>query len=229
MVEPGPHARAVDPLAPVSVTAACGTLTDVQMVNDAGKHIDAVMTADHTAWHPVVPLGYGRTYTFTVPGTGRKPVAQVGSFSTLMPRSQTKVYLKTPADAALQDGGTYGVGTVIVAQFDEQIKDRAAAERQLVVNTSPPVAGSWYWLDDQNAHWRPEHYYTAGTAITVNANLYGAQLAGFSGRKMNTSRPGSVSRRWPSPMMRPKRSASIKTVTWCAPWRLPWGRAAPNR
>jgi Bacterial Ig domain len=38
-------------------------------------------------------------------------------------------------------GGTYGVGTVIVAHFDEQISDRAAAERQLSVTTNPPVQG----------------------------------------------------------------------------------------
>jgi lipoprotein-anchoring transpeptidase ErfK/SrfK len=76
-----------------------------------------------------------------------------------MPRAQTRVYLNTPADTPLQDRASYGVGTVIVAHFDEQITDRAAAERHLLVRTSPPVSGSWYWIDDQNAHWRPEHYY----------------------------------------------------------------------
>ena len=40
------------------------------------------------------------------------------------------------------------------------------------------MAGSWYWVDDQNAHWRPEHYFAPGTAVTVSADLYGAQLGG---------------------------------------------------
>jgi lipoprotein-anchoring transpeptidase ErfK/SrfK len=177
-ITPAPNSRDVDPLAPVSVTAASGTLTGVQMVNDAGKPIDGVLTPDNTSWHPVVPLGYGRAYTLTVAsrGPGGKPAAQVWSFSTLMPPNQTKVYLNTPADAPLQDGGTYGIGTVIVAHFDEPISDRAAAERQLAVSTSPHVDGSWYWVDDQNAHWRPEHYYSPGTAITVDAKIYGVRL-----------------------------------------------------
>ena len=34
---PASHARGVDPVEPVSVTATSGTLTGVQMVNDAGS------------------------------------------------------------------------------------------------------------------------------------------------------------------------------------------------
>jgi lipoprotein-anchoring transpeptidase ErfK/SrfK len=178
-ITPGPNARDVDPLVPVSVTAASGTLTDVRMVNDAGKGVAGVMTPDNTVWHPVVPLGYGRTYTLTVAsrGPGGTPATQALTFSTLMPRTQTRVYLNTAADAPVQDGASYGIGTVIVAHFDEQITDRAAAERQLLVRTSPPVSGSWYWVDDQNAHWRPEHYYAPGTTITVEAKIYGIRLS----------------------------------------------------
>ena len=175
---PVPNARDIDPLAPVAVTATSGTLTSVQMVNDDGKRIDGVLTPDNIVWHPIEPLGYGRTYTLTVAsrGPGGKPATQAASFSTLSPPNQTKVYLDSAADAPLQDGGTYGVGTVIVAHFDEPITDRAAAERQLEVHTSPPVQGSWYWLSDQNAHWRPEHYYAPGTAVTVDAKIYGIRL-----------------------------------------------------
>ena len=38
------------------------------------------------------------------------------------------------------------------------------------------MPGSWYWVDDQNAHWRPEKYYAPGTTVTVDANLYGTPL-----------------------------------------------------
>ncbi|GBE63899.1 hypothetical protein MFM001_03610 [Mycobacterium sp. MFM001] len=177
-IKPAPDARNVDPLEPVSVSAESGTLTDVQMVNDNGKHVQGVVTPDHVYWHPVEPLGYGRTYTITVAsrGEGGVPATQVSKFSTLMPRNQTKVTFRSPSDAALQDGGTYGVGIVIAAHFDEQISDRATAERQLVVTTTPPVQGSWYWVDDQNAHWRPERYYTPGTKVTAEAKIYGIEL-----------------------------------------------------
>ena len=178
-VEPAPGARDIDPVAPVSVTAQSGTLTDVQMINDAGKHVDGTLTPDNVAWHPVVPLGYAHTYTITINsrGPGGKPGTQSVSFTTLTPPNQTKVSFRTTSEAALADGGTYGVGVVIVAHFDESIANRAEAERRLIVTTSPPVTGSWYWVDDQNAHWRPEHYYSPGMTVTAEAKIYGIPLA----------------------------------------------------
>jgi lipoprotein-anchoring transpeptidase ErfK/SrfK len=175
---PASHARGVDPLEPVSVTASSGTLTGVRMVNDAGKPVAGVLTPDHLVWHPVQPLGYGRTYTLTVAtrGAGGVPATQVSQFATLMPSNQTKVSFTSLSEAALQDGGTYGVGTVVVAQFDEPIADRATAERRLTVTTSPPVSGSWHWVDNQTAHWRPEHYYSPHTSVTAEAKIYGIAL-----------------------------------------------------
>jgi lipoprotein-anchoring transpeptidase ErfK/SrfK len=178
-VEPAPGARDIDPVAPVSVTAQSGTLTDVEMINDAGKRVDGALTPDNVAWHPVVPLGYAHTYTITINsrGPGGKPGRQSVSFTTLTPPNETKVSFGTTSEAALADGGTYGVGVVIVAHFDESIANRAEAERRLIVTTSPPVTGSWYWVDDQNAHWRPEHYYSPGMTVTVEAKIYGIPLA----------------------------------------------------
>ncbi|MCW2652558.1 MAG: hypothetical protein QOE41_1802 [Mycobacterium sp.] len=177
-ITPAPNAGDVDPLARVSVDAATGVLTDVQMVNDAGRVIGGIMTPDNTAWKPAVPLGYGRTYTIKVASRGPGGVAssQVSRFSTLTPNSQTAVSLNSTSGASLQEGGKYGIGMVIVAHFDEPIGDRAAAERRLVVTTSPPVQGSWYWMDDQTVHWRPEHYFAPGTAVRVAANIYGVGL-----------------------------------------------------
>ncbi|MBV9515848.1 MAG: L,D-transpeptidase family protein [Mycobacteriaceae bacterium] len=177
-IVPGPDAQDVDPLAPVSVTAASGKLTDVQMVNEAGKPIAGIMTPDNSSWKPDVVLGYGRTYTITATsrGAGGVTTTEVSRFSTLTPGNQVKVYLNTTSGATLSDAGVYGVGTVVVAHFDEPVGDRSAAERRLTVTTSPAVAGSWYWVDDQNAHWRPAQYFAPGTAVTVSANIYGAAL-----------------------------------------------------
>lgn len=177
-INPGPNAHDVDPVAQVTVKAEGGTVTGVDMVNENGRPVQGVTTPDNTVWKPTVPLGYGRTYTLTVTSRGANGVVskQVSSFSTVQPSNQTKVSFTTTAEAALHDGGTYGIGTVIVAHFDEQIKDRAAAERNLAVTTNPKVEGSWYWVDDQNAHWRPEHYYAPGTTVTAEAKIYGIAL-----------------------------------------------------
>jgi lipoprotein-anchoring transpeptidase ErfK/SrfK len=187
-ITPDANAHDVDPVEHVVVKANVGTLTDVRMVNDGDKQVDGVMTPDNKVWKPTVPLGYGRTYTLTVSSRGPNGVdsTQVSSFSTLRPANQTKVAFTTTSEAALKDGGTYGVGTVVVAHFDEQIGDRAAAEKHLTVTTNPAVQGSWFWVDDQNAHWRPEHYYAPGTTVTAEAKIYGISLGnGIFGQEDN--------------------------------------------
>lgn len=177
-VTPVAGARDVDPLGVVSVTATAGRLVDVLMVNEQDNRIPGIMTPDNTVWKPAVALGYGRTYTLTVIGAGTDGALarQVSTFSTLTPSNQTKADLTTTANAPLQEGGSYGIGTVVVAHFDEPIADRAAAERRLSVSASPPVVGAWHWVDDQNAHWRPQKYYAPGTVVTAAANIYGIAL-----------------------------------------------------
>ncbi len=177
-IEPASGAADVSPSARVLVTANSGTLDSVQLVNDAGKAIPGVMTPDAKAWKPTSQLGYGRTYTLSIAarGPGGMPTRQTSSFTTLSPSNQTEVYLENTAGTLLQEGATYGVGMVIVAKFDEPISNKANAERNLIVTTNPHVVGSWNWLDDQTAHWRPEKYYAPGTIVNVSANLYGTPV-----------------------------------------------------
>ena len=76
------------------------------------------------------------------------------------------VSFTTTSGAPLRGGATYGVGTVVVAHFAAPV-DRAAADQALQVDTEPPVAGAWHWVDDRTAHWRPPQYYDPGTTVTV--------------------------------------------------------------
>lgn len=179
----------VDPLGKIEVSASQGQLTSVTMTNENGKQIDGIFTPDKTVWKPSGPLGYNHTYSIAAQGvtlTGPIPEAKT-TFTTLTPGNQTKAYLTTTGSQPI-DGGTYGVGMVIVAHFDESIPDKAAAEKKLSVTTNPPVQGSWYWVDDRNAHWRPEKYWTPGTKVTVAANIFGAQLGdGLYGQENSTA------------------------------------------
>jgi lipoprotein-anchoring transpeptidase ErfK/SrfK len=177
-VIPAPGTDDINPAGPVRVTAAGGTLTDVTMVSDSGKTIPGILTPDRTSWKPVEQLGYGHTYTMTMLAAGATgmPSRQTASFTTVSPSDQTAVDFETTGGGLLKDGGTFGIGMVVVAHFDEPIANKANAERRMVVTTNPPVIGSWYWVDDQNAHWRPKNYYAPGTTVNVNANIYGAAL-----------------------------------------------------
>jgi lipoprotein-anchoring transpeptidase ErfK/SrfK len=177
-VFPKPQAADVDPAAPVSVTAFSGRIDDVKLVDDWGETVPGALTPAKTGWHPTEQLSYDRTYTMTVAarGPGGMPSRQTSSFTTLSPDYKTAVNLNTTAGVSLVDGNTYGVGMVVVAHFDEPITDKVAAERRLHVTTNPRVTGSWNWVDDQNAHWRPEKYYAPGTTVDVTADIYGARL-----------------------------------------------------
>ncbi|MCW2517447.1 MAG: ErfK/YbiS/YcfS/YnhG family protein [Mycobacterium sp.] len=178
LLSPAAGARDVVPTGAAWVTARSGTLTDVRMVNEEGRTVAGAMTAGATAWRPAEALGYGRTYTLTATarGTDATTATRTTHFSTVVPQNQTGVTLTTTSGAELRDGATYGVGTVIVARFDSAIRDRAAAESRMRVTTTPPVEGSWSWINDQKAHWRPRDHYPPNTAVRVAAGIYGAQL-----------------------------------------------------
>ena len=170
--------KTIDPVTPVTVTAAGGKLLDVSMHNPAGKAVSGALADDGSGWRTTEVLGYSKTYQITataVNDSGQRTTRTL-SVATLTPNNMTMPYLDTEYGSPLVNGGTYGVGLVAVVHFDEPITDRAAAERQLQVTTSPEQPGSWYWLDSQNVHYRPKDYYQAGTKVTITAKVYGHDL-----------------------------------------------------
>lgn len=177
-VSPSPGASGVEPWHEVRVDVTGGTLSDVVLADESNDAVSGVLSTDQRSWQSDAPLDYGRAYTLTASSreaTGATST-QTSTFTTLTPHGQTKVVFASTSGADLVDGGTYGVGTVVVAKFDHPVADRSAAERQLRVETTPAVAGSWYWMDDQRAHWRPQHYHSPGTRIVASAELHGVPL-----------------------------------------------------
>lgn len=177
-VAPANGAQDISPVSRVAAAVLDGTITDVSMVDDYGKAIDGVVSPDRRSWQATQPLRYGRSYAMKVATRGNSgvPLVRTSTFETASPRYVTQVYLETPGGLPIHEDLKYGIGTIVSARFDEPIPDKAAAERRLVVTTNPPVRGSWYWVDDQTAHWRPEKYYAPGTTVTVSANIFGARL-----------------------------------------------------
>ena len=168
----------LSPLSRVSAQVVGGSLTEVSLVDDYGNTVAGTLSQDRASWQPAQPLKYGRTYTMRVAseGVGGVPLARTTTFSTASPDYLAHAYLETPGGLPIHDNVRYGIGTVIAARFDEPIEDKAAAERNLVVTTNPPVQGSWYWVDEKTAHWRPAKYYTPGTTVSVSANIFGVRL-----------------------------------------------------
>ncbi len=189
-VAPANGSADLSPLSRVSARVVAGSITNVSLVDDYGNTVAGALSPDGTSWQPTEQLKYGRNYTLQVAsrGTSGVPLARTTTFATATPNNLTAVYLETPGGLPIHEDQRYGIGTIISARFDEPITDKAAAERQLVVTANPPVKGSWYWVDDATAHWRPETYYSPGTTVTVTANMFGMRLGdGLYGQNNETA------------------------------------------
>ncbi|MGA8544651.1 MAG: Ig-like domain-containing protein [Mycobacterium sp.] len=156
---------------PVTVTAEDGVLASVEIVNENGRSLGGQLSPDGVRWSTTEPLGYNRSYTLTAKARGLGGVAtrQI-AFQTQSPQNLAMPY------AMPHDGEVVGVGEPLAIRFDENIANRAAAEKAIVVTTDPPVEGAFYWLNNREVRWRPEHFWKPGTTVNVAANTYGVDL-----------------------------------------------------
>jgi lipoprotein-anchoring transpeptidase ErfK/SrfK len=92
------------------------------------------------------------------------------TFQTHSPQNLTMPYVMP------RDGEVVGVGQPVAIRFDENIADRAAAEKAIKITTDPPVAGAFYWLNNREVRWRPQSFWKPGTKIDVAVNTYGVDL-----------------------------------------------------
>ena len=157
--------------APVTVTVADGVLGSVTMTNDNGRTINGQLSPDGLRWTTTEQLGYNRRYTLNVKalGMGGATTRQM-TFQTTSPAHLTMPYI-SPAD-----GEVVGIGEPVAIRFDENIANRPAAQNAVKIATNPPVEGAFYWLNNREVRWRPEHFWKPGTSIDVAVNTYGVDL-----------------------------------------------------
>lgn len=182
-------AEDVSPGEPVTVQAIDGTLETVTLTSNIGE-VPGEFTTDRSMWSTKDVLEYGKVYTLAVSGLGQdgEPVEETRTFSTVNVQQgyYWNVFLVPHRYFGGElDGGTFGVGQPVVAEFDDAV-DRAVAEATLTVTTNPPVQGAWHWMSDREAHWRPQTYWTPGTTVTVTANILGvALISPVGGRELH--------------------------------------------
>jgi len=165
------------PVTPVVVTAVNGTLKDVT-VTAGTRSVAGTLDAAQTTWTSTGTLAYGKSYQVkaTVVGTDGSPVEQIATFTTVKPSSTATVTFQTNSMTSMKDGGTYGVGQVIIARFSRSPSNRKAALHAIQITSSPAVEGRWYWVNSQTAHYRPEKFWAKGTQITATAKIRGVNL-----------------------------------------------------
>jgi lipoprotein-anchoring transpeptidase ErfK/SrfK len=156
---------------PVTVSADDGVLASVEMVNENGGTVDGQLSPDGVHWSSTERLGYNRLYSLTAKARGLGGVAtRQLTFQTHSPQNLAMAYPRP------REGEVVGVGETVAVEFDENIANRQAAEKAIHVTADPPVEGAFYWLNNREVRWRPEHFWKPGTNVDVAVDTYGIDL-----------------------------------------------------
>jgi lipoprotein-anchoring transpeptidase ErfK/SrfK len=161
---PDPTAVPID--APVTVSATGGDLSDVRVTSALGPVEGRV---EGGTWTSTTRLEPGTDYRIAASATRSdgEAVERTRAFHTVDLTLDQQTY---PSMAPL-DGETVGVGMPVVVTFDLPVTDRALFEKHMLVTSTPAQKGSWHWLSDSEAHYRPARYWKAGTDVSVDLDL----------------------------------------------------------
>ena len=154
----------------VKVTAKDATLRSVTLSSAAGE-VAGQVSSDGASWTAGDRLEPGTSYTLTTVAdddNGEKVRARA-LFSTQALTLDEQTY---PSVAPLQ-GETVGVGMPVIVNFDLPVTDKAEFEKNMKVTSKPAQPGTWHWLSDTEAHWRPKTYWKAGTDVSVDIDVNG--------------------------------------------------------
>ncbi|MCF3131800.1 L,D-transpeptidase [Streptomyces olivochromogenes] len=171
--------KKADPDKPLEITSESGDgrITDVTATDATGRYVAGELDADGSRWHSTAPLAANAHYTVRVSteDDDGAPGRKVITFDTSAPTSRKTLDVTFGPKA-----GQYGVGQPITADLNQPVKDkaqRAVVEGALRVDSTPAVAGSWYWVSDKQLHFRPKDYWPAHATIQVHSNLEGIRVA----------------------------------------------------
>ncbi|MGU3501047.1 L,D-transpeptidase [Mycobacterium sp. C31M] len=156
---------------PVTVSTEGGVLGPITLVDENGDQVAGALSKDGLTWSTTDPLDYNASYTLTASSQGLAGAATSHmSFETHSPQNLTMPYLLP------NEGEVVGVGQPVAVRFDENITNRAAAEKAIKITTTPKVDGAFYWLNNREVRWRPAEYWKPGTKVQVDVNTYGVEV-----------------------------------------------------
>ena len=169
-----PEAVPVDTV--VRVHSSQGRLRTVEVASGRTGKLSGRLSENGYHWRATEELEPGTTYVVRSTSVRRDGTGQRdrSTFSTEDLTLDRQTY---PSVAPL-DGETVGVGMPVVVSFDLAVRDKAAFERRMTVTSRPAQKGSWHWLSDHEAHWRPARYWQAGTDVTVDVAVNSVAAGG---------------------------------------------------
>jgi lipoprotein-anchoring transpeptidase ErfK/SrfK len=165
-VQPGSADVPIDRHVAVSVRG--GSLTSVKLTSAAGP-VAGKLAGSGSRWAATGRLEPGAAYVLTTVAR-RSDGKQVTRTTRFRTQALTLAQQTFPSVAPLQ-GETVGVGMPVIVTFDVPVTDKASFEKHMTVTSTPRQAGSWHWLSDTEAHWRPKTYWKAGSDVHVDVDV----------------------------------------------------------
>lgn len=159
----------------LAVRAQDAQLQSVRVTSPAGS-VPGSVAEDGSRWTADERLEPGAAYTVTTVARDAQgsPVRRTTRFRT----QDLSLDQQTYASIAPLDGETVGVGMPVVVSFDVPVTDRAAFEEHMEVESTPAQPGTWHWISDTEAHWRPRSYWKPGTEVSVDVDVNGVDAGG---------------------------------------------------
>jgi lipoprotein-anchoring transpeptidase ErfK/SrfK len=158
----------------VSVRATHGSISSGRLATADGTAITGRVAGD--AWIASERLEPGTAYRLSVTGQGEDGKTRhiTRQFTT---QALTLAQQTYPSVAPLQ-GETVGVGMPVIVRFDVPVKNRALFERNMKVQSTPAVEGSWDWFSDSQVDFRPRTYWPANARVKIRLRLNGLPAGG---------------------------------------------------
>ena len=72
------------------------------------------------------------------------------------------------ASVSPRPGEVVGVAHPVIVTFGGPVADRKAAERAMDLTSSPPMTGTFDWLDDHVVQWVPDRYWPAHDTVALS-------------------------------------------------------------
>lgn len=154
----------------IAVTVSAAELSSVRVTSPSGQ-LSGEMADNGYSWKASDLLEPGTSYQVRTVAQGENgdTVRRTTGFTTQSLTLDQQTY---PSLAPLA-GETVGVGMPVIATFDVPVTDKAAFEKHMIVTSKPAQPGTWHWLSDTEAHWRPKSYWKPGTKVHVALDVNG--------------------------------------------------------
>ncbi len=158
----------------VEISAEGGSLDKVTVTSAEGD-VPGKLGTDGS-WRASDRLEPGTTYTVRTVATSDdgEELNDTTKFSTV----DLTLDEQTFASIAPLQGETVGVGMPVIVTFDVPVTDKASMEKQMTVTSKPAQQGTWHWISDTEAHYRPKTYWQAGTDVSVDLDINSVPAGG---------------------------------------------------